>query len=518
MSIRKGRFSEKKNTSGSGSGSPKRSFSKNKKESKVIFRVRKDDDSKEKRNTERKSATFRDNKKPQRNFSKQGTDNFKAKKPRKYSTGHSRNQDKIDNDINNERNRPVRVSDNRDSRFDKGKKTHTGTTRPDYKSGTGKKFAGRFGVKSRRESKVVGEKTTYGKLATEKREGFDRKPGHPAGKGFKRPFDKKFESKPQTETKDKPERLPSGRPSRERKAEFDRKPERLVGKSFKKPFNNKEDKKPARDSQGRFERKFDKKALRDANKKTEARPNKLEKNAELIRLNRYVSNAGVCSRREADKLISTGLVSVNGKIITEMGYQVKPTDDVRFNGERLSTEKKVYVIMNKPKDAITTTDDPEGRNTVMDVLGNELSERVFPVGRLDRNTTGVLIFTNDGELATRLMHPKYEVEKVYKATLNKALKGEDLWQLKNGVELEDGFIKPDDIAFPDQKNKTEVGVQIHSGKNRIIHRIFEHLGYTVDKLDRASYAGFSKTKLKRGEWRFLDEKEIKQLKRAVKLA
>ena len=237
-----------------------------------------------------------------------------------------------------------------------------------------------------------------------------------------------------------------------------------------------------------------------------------------IRLNRYISNAGICSRREADKLITTGLVSVNGKIITEMGYQVKQTDDVRFNGERLSREKKVYLIMNKPKDAITTLDDPEGRNTVLDVLGKDLKERVFPIGRLDRNTTGVLLFTNDGEVATRLMHPKYEVEKVYKATLNKTLKGEDFWQISNGVDLEDGFIKPDEIAYPDQKNKTVVGIQIHSGRNRIIHRIFEHMDYVVEKLDRVSYGGFVKTGLKRGESRMMDDKEIKMLKRLVKLA
>jgi 23S rRNA pseudouridine2605 synthase len=200
-------------------------------------------------------------------------------------------------------------------------------------------------------------------------------------------------------------------------------------------------------------------------------------------------------------------VSVNGKVITEMGYQVKPGDDVRYNGERLSREKKVYLLLNKPKDAITTMEDPAGRRTVMELFGNELGERVFPVGRLDRNTTGVLLFTNDGDLAQRLMHPKYEMVKVYKATLNKAFKGEDMWTLQNGVELEDGFIKPDELAYPDQKNKYEVGVEIHSGKNRIIHRIFEHLGYKVDK-----------GKLKRGEWRHLTEKEVNALKRQVKLS
>jgi 23S rRNA pseudouridine2605 synthase len=237
-----------------------------------------------------------------------------------------------------------------------------------------------------------------------------------------------------------------------------------------------------------------------------------------IRLNRYIANAGVCSRREADDLILAGLVTVNGVAIEEMGYQVKPTDDVRYNGERLSREKKVYILLNKPKDAITTADDPEGRRTVMQLFGNELGERIYPVGRLDRNTTGVLLFTNDGDLAQRLMHPKYEMKKVYKATLDKTFKGEDMWQLTNGVELEDGFIKPDAIAYPNAKDKKEVGIEIHSGKNHVIHRIFESLGYKVDKLDRALYGGLTKGKLKRGEWRELTEKEVGTLKRTLKLS
>ncbi len=237
-----------------------------------------------------------------------------------------------------------------------------------------------------------------------------------------------------------------------------------------------------------------------------------------VRLNRYIANAGVCSRREADDLILAGLVTVNGVAIEEMGYQVKPTDDVRYNGERLSREKKVYVLLNKPKDAITTMEDPEGRKTVMSLFGNALGERIYPVGRLDRNTTGVLLFTNDGDLAQRLMHPKYEMKKVYKATLDKTFKGEDMWQLTNGVELEDGFIKPDAVAYPNPKDKTEIGIEIHSGKNHIIHRIFESLGYKVDKLDRALYGGLTKGKLKRGEWRELTEKEVNALKRTLKMA
>jgi len=234
-----------------------------------------------------------------------------------------------------------------------------------------------------------------------------------------------------------------------------------------------------------------------------------------VRLNRFISNAGVCSRREADELIGAGLVSINGTVVTELGSKVKAGDVVRFNGEKLTVEAKVYILLNKPKDAITTSDDPDGRNTVMDIFDGKMRERIYPIGRLDRNTTGVLLLTNDGELANRLMHPKYEINKVYKATLNKSLKPADLWTLSNGVELEDGFIKPDAIAQSDAKNKNVVGIEIHSGKNRIIHRMFEHLGYTVDKLDRVLYAGVEKGALKRGEWRELNEKELKALKRSV---
>jgi 23S rRNA pseudouridine2605 synthase len=234
-----------------------------------------------------------------------------------------------------------------------------------------------------------------------------------------------------------------------------------------------------------------------------------------VRLNRFISNAGVCSRREADELIGAGLVSINGAVVIELGSKVKAGDVVRFNGEKLTVEAKVYILLNKPKDAITTADDPDGRNTVMDIFEGKMRERIYPIGRLDRNTTGVLLLTNDGELANRLMHPKYEINKVYKATLNKSLKPADLWTISNGVELEDGFIKPDAIAQSDPKNKNVVGIEIHSGKNRIIHRIFENLGYTVDKLDRVLYAGIEKGALKRGEWRELNDKELKTLKKSI---
>lgn len=239
---------------------------------------------------------------------------------------------------------------------------------------------------------------------------------------------------------------------------------------------------------------------------------------EEIRLNRYISNSGICSRREADDLIAAGLVAVNGKIITEMGFKVKPGDEVRYNNERLSWEKKVYLLMNKPKDSITTSDDPEGRRIIMDLIDDPRLPRVYPVGRLDRNTTGVILLTNDGELAQRLTHPKYNITKVYKATLNKNLTAKDLQELaNNGVDLEDGPIKPDVIGIPSASEKDVVMIQIHSGRNRIIHRMFEAMGYLVDKLDRIDFAGLERKGLDRGEWRHLDDKEIRKLKKLVQL-
>lgn len=239
---------------------------------------------------------------------------------------------------------------------------------------------------------------------------------------------------------------------------------------------------------------------------------------EIVRLNRFISNAGICSRREADALISAGLVSVNGEIVTEMGYKVKPGDDVKYNKQRLSWEQKVYLLMNKPKDFITTSDDPDGRKIIMDLIKEPRLPRVYPVGRLDRNTTGVIMLTNDGELAQRLTHPKYNINKIYKAVLNKTFAAKDLQELgTNGVELEDGPIKPDVIGIPSASERNVVLVQIHSGRNRIIHRMFEALGYLVDKLDRIEFAGFDRKGLNRGEWRHMDEKEIKKLKKLVQL-
>ncbi|MGZ3820779.1 MAG: pseudouridine synthase, partial [Mucilaginibacter sp.] len=236
----------------------------------------------------------------------------------------------------------------------------------------------------------------------------------------------------------------------------------------------------------------------------------------LIRLNRYISNAGICSRRKADELISAGVVSVNGEVISELGHKIDPAKDaVRYNGELLKRERMVYVLLNKPKDYITTTDDPLERRTVMQLVEKASKERIYPIGRLDRNTTGLLLMTNDGDLADKLSHPKNNVVKLYQVELNKSLTQGDLNKIQFGLELEDGLIKPDSISYVQGASKKEIGIQIHSGKNRIVRRIFEHLGYEVVKLDRAVYANLTKKDLPRGRWRYLEEKEVIQLKHLI---
>jgi 23S rRNA pseudouridine2605 synthase len=231
-----------------------------------------------------------------------------------------------------------------------------------------------------------------------------------------------------------------------------------------------------------------------------------------VRLNKYIAAAGICSRREADELISAGLISVNGKSVTEMGTKVLPGDDVRYNGERIRSEKKVYLLLNKPKDYVTTTEDPRERKTVMLLIRDACKERIYPVGRLDRNTTGVLLFTNDGDLAKKMTHPSHNKKKIYHVFLDKGLSGGDLNKLAAGITLEDGFIQPDAISYASKENKREIGLEIHSGKNRIVRRMFESLGYRVDKLDRVYFGGLTKKNLSRGKWRFLSEKEINSLK------
>ncbi len=239
------------------------------------------------------------------------------------------------------------------------------------------------------------------------------------------------------------------------------------------------------------------------------------KPAESMRLNKYIANSGVCSRREADTLIEKGEIKVNGNVVKEMGLTVSIDDKVEYQGKKLIPEKKVYLLLNKPKDTVTTSKDPEGRKTVIEIIRNACPQRIYPVGRLDRNTTGVLLLTNDGDLSKQLTHPSFEAKKIYHVFLDKPVRPEDLETIKNGIELEDGLIKPDAVNYVDN-DPMQVGIEIHSGKNRIVRRIFEHFDYQVEKLDRVFFAGLTKKNLPRGKWRFLSEKEVRFLKSELK--
>jgi len=247
-------------------------------------------------------------------------------------------------------------------------------------------------------------------------------------------------------------------------------------------------------------------------KNVEEAPIKREFNAAgEMRLNRYLAHAGICSRRQADDYIKAGLVTVNGAVITEMGVKIKQTDDIRYNGERLASEKKIYILLNKPKGYVTSNDDELGRKTILELVQEAGPERVYPVGRLDRNTTGVILLTNDGDMAAKLTHPKYNKKKIYHVVLDKNLKSADLKAITEGITLEDGIIQPDAVSIVGPDKKNEVGIEIHSGKNRIVRRIFEQLGYEIVRLDRVYFAGLTKKNLARGKWRFLNEKEINML-------
>ncbi|MCZ4695842.1 pseudouridine synthase [Ancylomarina euxinus] len=275
-----------------------------------------------------------------------------------------------------------------------------------------------------------------------------------------------------------------------------------------------------RDNVDRSEETFEKKKVAEEgedtfqvksrySKKKQLEYNRLNGPADgMLRLNKFIANSGVCSRREADKLIVDKQIMVNGITVTEVGTKVSKDDDVRLDGVRLMAEAKVYLLMNKPKDFVTTLDDPTGRKTVMDLIGDACEERIYPVGRLDRDTTGVLLFTNDGNLTKKLTHPSYERKKIYHVHLDRNISRDELLKIADGLELEDGFIQADEVSYVDPKDKSQVGIEIHSGKNRIVRRIFEHLGYKVEKLDRVYFAGLTKKNLPRGKFRFLTQKEI----------
>jgi 23S rRNA pseudouridine2605 synthase len=234
-----------------------------------------------------------------------------------------------------------------------------------------------------------------------------------------------------------------------------------------------------------------------------------------IRLNRFIAHSGVCSRREADELISNGLITVNGRKVTDLGTKVTVHDDIRYKNKRLSAEKKVYILMNKPKGYVTTVEDPHADKTVIDIIKDACPERVYPVGRLDKETTGVLLLTNDGELTGKLTHPKYNRKKIYHVFLDKPVAKNDLFLLTEGIDIDGEMITADAVSYADPEDRTQIGIEIHSGQNRIIRRIFEKLGYQVSRLDRVYFAGLTKKNLPRGKWRFLNDKEISMLKRGI---
>ena len=237
--------------------------------------------------------------------------------------------------------------------------------------------------------------------------------------------------------------------------------------------------------------------------------------AELIRLNRFIAGSGICSRRDADEIIKKGLITINGKQVTDLGTKVTASDDVRYKNKRLSSEKKVYILLNKPKDYVTTVEDPHAEHTVLELIGNACSERVYPVGRLDKSTTGVLLLTNDGDLAGKLSHPKYNRKKVYHVFLDRVVPKNDLFKLTEGIDLEGEIVAADAVSYTDPEDRSQLGIELHSGQNRVVRRLFEKLGYKIKKLDRVYYAGLTKKNLPRGKWRFLSVKEVSMLKRGI---
>ena len=403
-----------------------------------------------------------------------------------------------------------------------------GFRKPDEKSGSGFASEGRS---PKSFSKTAGSNDRTDRKAYSARSPADKRPFSDRKEGERRPFSddrkpfgdksfsdrKAFGDKAQTERKPYSDRSePTGKPfagrdskSGDKKApvkRFNDKPFRSRSTEpsapFERPKYRSDDKKWS--SEERFDNKRSKKPVE-------------VKDDGLIRLNRFIANAGICSRRKADELIAAGVVSVNGEPVTELGFKVDPAKDlIRYNGESLKREKMVYVLLNKPKDYITTTDDPQERKTVMGLVEKASKERIYPVGRLDRNTTGLLLMTNDGDLADKLSHPKNNITKLYNVELNKSLSQGDLNKISFGIELEDGLIKPDQVSYVAVGSKKEVGIQIHSGKNRVVRRIFESLGYEVVKLDRVVYSNLTKKDLPRGRWRYLEEKEIIQLKHLIK--
>lgn len=413
----------------------------------------------------------------------------------------------------------------------------------DFKRPFGKrKDEGDFQPEKRRSSKPFGSSKGKPLRKSNSRSDFKKpfgksegRPDFRSGKGgFSKPFRKKDEGFSRGDERrgefSKPSRSGEGEfkktfrkrsPGDEKPSGFSKPFHSREGADSKKPFRKTENfgrpyKKEYKKREGQERDEFEQKSFIQKRvakfKKSDATRVVREKSPDgLTRLNKFISNSGVCSRREADNLITMGLITVNGKSVTEMGFKVKPGDEVRYEGKLLKAEKQVYILLNKPKGFITTTDDPQERNTVMNLVAKACKERVYPVGRLDRNTTGLLLLTNDGELTEKLTHPSYNVKKIYKVELNKPLTKNDLQRITEGVSLEEGRAQVDDVAIISDDSMT-VGLEIHIGWNRVVRRIFEALGYEVVRLDRSVYAGLDKKDLGRGEWRFLKPEEVVNLK------
>ena len=405
---------------------------------------------------------------------------------------NARPGDRPSNRTDDGRNAPERFEGSRASqKFDKSaeSKNRTGASRPEKKS-----FGQRSSDRPERGGDSRPEQKSYG----------PRNSDRPERGGDSRPEKKSFGPR----NPDRPERGGDSRP--ERKSYGSNAPDRRErtgeGRSENKAYGSKYPSSRQGSGSRRPGAPGQRSRVRSAD--GEARI----KTGTGIRLNRYIAQAGISSRREADELIKAGLVSVNGEVMVEMGYQVKPTDEVRFNGSLIKSEKLVYVLLNKPKGFITTVDDPKARKTVMELVAGACRERIYPVGRLDRATTGVLLFTNDGDLADKLTHPGKGARKVYEAVLDKPLTKGDLSKMVEGVALEDGLAQADAASFIEGKDRRHVGIELHIGRNRVVRRMFEALGYEVTKLDRSSFAGLTKKKLNRGQWRHLEPQEVKFLK------
>ncbi|HEY0743274.1 MAG TPA: pseudouridine synthase [Chryseosolibacter sp.] len=425
-------------------------------------------------------------------------------------------------DSSGPRKSSYRKSDEGGERFKKFDKPYG---KRDEGAGSGRSFGNKRGVPRRGEGSGYESRgrSSYGdkrdSSSSRPRKTSYRKSDSDGGEGRAKKFDKPFEKRGDDSFDSRRPRRSSGssfRGKREsdqgsgeesrpvRKSRFDKYTDGNRDERSSRPRSSSSD-----EPRGFFKKSKTRYESKQVGKGTS--DNEAPVQTEKMRLNRFIANSGVCSRREADELIAMGLISVNGKTITEMGYKVNPGDEVRYENKVLKAEKPVYVLMNKPKGFLTTTDDPQERNTVMHIIGSNVKERIYPVGRLDRNTTGLLLLTNDGDLADKLMHPSYNVKKIYKVELDRPFAKADLQTILDGVILEEGRAVVDDVAIVSDDGKT-VGLEIHIGWNRVVRRIFESLGYEVVKLDRSVYAGLDKKELGRGQWRFLTKEEIVRLK------